>query len=379
MPGNIDTPKGNRDKDLSIDRAKLAERILLRGREFFVFAGDEKPSVFDKHFWTGKIMDWSMHHGDFKVQLFRFIDVLPNLTTDKALARHIREYFGQDENVPVLFKLGAKSTGIGGLLGMKLLGATIRKNLESMALQFIIGGTAKETVKNLAKLRDKGFAFTINVLGEATVSEKEAEQYTVRYIELLEALGQAQSKWDTLGAGSSELDWGRAPKVDISVKPSALYSQADPADFEGTVGAMLERLKPIYRKVVQLGGSMCIDIEMRKFRYVIFELYKRLRTDPEFRDYPHLGLAMQCYLKDGDGDLDMMLDWARAKSLPISLRIVKGAYWDYEIVVARQSGWPVPVYTVKAQTDFAFERFTEKILRNRACCTMILEPNLWIR
>jgi RHH-type proline utilization regulon transcriptional repressor/proline dehydrogenase/delta 1-pyrroline-5-carboxylate dehydrogenase len=351
-----------------MDQDQLQARILARGKELFGILGEETPSIFNKNFWTGKVMDWSMGHEDFKVQLFRFIDVLPCLTTDEMLSGHIQEYFSQDESVPAVLRLGAKGAGIGGRLGMKVLGKTIRKNLENMALQFIVGNTVAKTVRNLEKLRQKGFAFTLDILGEATVSEEEADSYAENYMRLLEGLERAQSKWAALGTGNSGLDWGNAPKINISIKPSALYSQINPADFEGSVGHILDRLKPVYRKVVELDGFMCIDTEMRKYKGITFELYRRLRSDSEFRDYRHLGLAMQVYLKNSDRDVDLMLDWARQQRLPISIRLVKGAYWDYEIVVARQSGWPVPVYTNKAETDAAFERSAEKILRNHDLC-----------
>lgn len=351
-----------------MDRKQLEAGILARGKEFFATLGNEIPSIFKKDFWTGKVMDWSMSHEDFKVQLFRFIDVLPYLTTEETLKHHIQEYFSQDENIPAVLRFGAKSAGIGGRLGTKVLGKIIRTNLENMALQFIIGNTISKTVKNLNRLRRKNFAFTLDILGEATVSEKEADSYAENYIRLLEGLRQAQSDWTALGTANSALDWSHAPKVNISIKPSALYSQISPADFEGSVEHILDRLKPVYRQVIELNGFMCIDTEMRKYKEITFEVYRRLRSDSEFKDYPHLGLAMQVYLKSSDRDIELMLDWARQQHLPISIRLVKGAYWDYEIVVARQNGWPIPVYTDKTETDAAFERAAEKILRNHDFC-----------
>jgi RHH-type proline utilization regulon transcriptional repressor/proline dehydrogenase/delta 1-pyrroline-5-carboxylate dehydrogenase len=376
-----------------MNREALQARILARGKELFAIVGDETPSIFNKNWWTGKVMDWSMSHEDFKVQLFRFIDVLPYLTTEEALNRHIREYFSEGQNIPAALRLGAKTAGIGGRWGMKILGKTIRKNLENMALQFIIGNTVAETVKNIAELRQTGFALTLDILGEATVSEKEADSYAGSYMRLLEGLEQTQSDWPALGASTALkagpvsprtcaggkpcpqvaelnrcLDWGHAPRINISIKPSALYSQTSPADFKGSVEHILARLKPVYRKVVQAGGFMCIDTEMRKYKEITFELYRRLRADSEFRDYPRLGLAMQVYLKTGDRDIDLMLDWARQQNLPISIRLVKGAYWDYEVILSQQSGWPIPVYTIKAETDTAFERAAEKILCNHDIC-----------
>jgi len=351
-----------------MDRGKLEASMLARGRELFAAFGDEAPSVFNRNWWTGRLMDWSMSHEDFKLQLFRFIDVLPYLRSEQMLAEHIGEYFSEGQNVPAVLRLGAKSAAIGGRLGMKVVGGTVRKNLESMARQFIIGNSIPETVKNIGKFRRKGFAFTLDVLGEATVSEQEADAYAENYVRLLEGLQRAKDDWPALGGGDSALDWGYAPQIDLSIKPSALYSQLNPADFEGSVGHILDRLRCVYRKIVELNGSMCIDIEMRKHKEITFELYRRLRSDAEFKDYPYLGLAMQVYLKSCDADIDRMLDWARQQDLPISIRLVKGAYWDYEVVAARQNGWPIPVYTHKAETDAAFERCAQRILGNHDFC-----------
>ncbi len=359
----------NHSRD-TLNRQQLEFNIQECGKAFFAAIGSERPSIFNKTWWTGKVMDWSMQHEDFKVQLFRFIDVLPYLTTEAMLTQHIQEYFSQDESVPAVLRWGAKTTGLAGKLGGKVLGKTIRKNLEMMALQFIIGGTVEETVKNLKTLREKnGFAFTLDILGEATVSEAEAADYVDSYLKLLEGAGAAQQNWKALGhANTTDMDWSTAPKVNVSIKPSALYSHADPADFAGTVNHMLERIRPVYRKVIAIGGFLCIDTEMRTLRHVIIELYQRLRSDVEFRDYPHLGLAMQCYLHDSDADLDDLLAWSRQHALPISIRLVKGAYWDYEVVHARQCGWDVPVYAHKAESDLAFERCSEKILRHHELC-----------
>ena len=89
-----------------MDREQLEARIVARGRELFASIGDEAPSVFNKGRWVGKVMDWCMRHDEFKVQLFRFIDVLPTLTTGESLSRHLTEYFGQEESVPAVFRWG---------------------------------------------------------------------------------------------------------------------------------------------------------------------------------------------------------------------------------------------------------------------------------
>ncbi|HVO85162.1 MAG TPA: proline dehydrogenase family protein, partial [Syntrophobacteria bacterium] len=317
--------------------------------------------------WTGKVMDWAMRNEQFKVQLFRFVDVLPYLSTGESLGRHIEEYFAaQDQDIPGVLKLGAKGAGLGGGFTAKVFAKTIRANIEGMAKQFIIGENAKEALRTLNRLRRDNFAFTVDILGEATVSEGEADQYRQAYLELLEELGREQRNWKSLGRNDAGPDWGHAPRVNISIKPSALYSQAKPSDFEGSVRGILSRLEPVVERAQGMGAFVCIDMEQFRYKDMTVELYRRLRSN--FRDYPHLGVVLQAYLRQTDRDLEELLGWAKRESLPISIRLVKGAYWDYETVIAKQNGWDIPVYTVKAETDAAFERLAAKILENHDIC-----------
>ncbi|OHB24859.1 MAG: L-glutamate gamma-semialdehyde dehydrogenase [Desulfuromonadaceae bacterium GWC2_58_13] len=348
-------------------RTDLNERIIARGKDFFRSIQGETPSLFNKNRWVGKVMDWCMRNEDFRLQLFRFVDVFPCLTTKEMLTAHIREYFGGDErDIPAVLKWGAQSSGLGGAIGAAILNKVIKSNIEEMARQFIVGEQSKEAIKNINKLRKQGFAFVVDVLGEATVSEEEAETYVTTYLDLLQALQEVQGDWHPLGDPSSDFDWGHAPKINVSVKPSAFYSQAKPQNFEGSVAVIAERMSRIYEKVIDLGGFLCIDMESHRYKDITLEVFRRLRL--KYRDYPHLGVVLQTYLTATDHDLDDLLAWAQTQNLPISIRLVKGAYWDYETVIARQNGWPPPVYTVKAESDAAFERHAATILAHHAIC-----------
>ena len=350
-----------------MDKSKLDPKISDRGKQFFASIKGESPSIFNKSWWTGKVMDWAMTNENFKVQLFRFVDVLPYLNTTDSLKRHIDEYFGGGQDMPAVLRLGAGGLK-GGKMAAGLMAKTIRGNIEKMARQFIIGEKTDEAVKNIAKVRKDGFAVVCDLLGEAPVSEAESDDYVAGYIELLEALQDEYKNWKPLDGGADGLDWGHAPKINVSIKPSAFCSQAKPVDQEGSVECIERRVAEIYRKVMEMDGFLCIDMEQYSYKEMTIELFKRLRTNPEFRDYPHLGLVLQSYLTDTDNDLEEILAWARKQGLPISIRLVKGAYWDYETVAAKQKNNRVPVYTVKAETDAAFERHTARILENHDIC-----------
>ncbi|MGE4538484.1 MAG: L-glutamate gamma-semialdehyde dehydrogenase [Desulfovibrio sp.] len=345
---------------------QLDEAIRQRGKAFFASIRGESPSIFNKGFWTGKVMDWAMKNEGFKVQLFRFVDVLPYLTTSGNLSRHIEEYFagGEAGDIPAVLKWGAEKSGLFGGVAAKLMGKAIRSNIEGMARQFIVGEQTKEAVKNLSKIRKDGFAFTVDLLGEATVSELESDAYRDGYLEVLDAIAAEQKSWKPFGAGTEGLDWGSAPKVNASIKPSALFSQASPMDFEGSVEGILARMRPVYRKIMAMGGAMCIDMEQLKYKDITIELFKRLRSESEFRDYPYLSIVLQAYMRETEHDIKDLIAWGRAEGLPFGMRLVKGAYWDYETVIAKQMGWPVPVWTRKPESDIAHEKLARLILEN---------------
>lgn len=348
---------------------QLEERIAEQGAEFFAHLSRQRSSVFSLKSWIEKMMDWSMEREDFKLKLFRFIDALGTLTTEDMLYDYIEEHFLSAGDLPGFMRMGLKTAGAMGRPGRKLVHVAVHMGLKTVARQFIIGSQADETVARLRKMREKeGYAFTLDVLGEETISEKGVDQYVGGYLEILASLKKALPGWKALGDSGRDMDWGTDPKVNISVKPSALCAKAEEMDFEKIVELMLSKIKPVYRQVVELEGFLCIDIETLRLREITFELYRRLRSDEEFRHYPHLGLAMQVYFKDHEEKLDEMLAWARSESLPISIRLVKGAYRDYEVALAKENNKPVPVYTIKAQSDIAFEQAAKKILQNSDIC-----------
>ena len=354
-----------------MDDKALNSRIIKRGRELFAAIATEQPAMFEKGSWTGAIMNWCMKDERFKTQLFRFVDVFPSLTSSKLLAEHLRDYFGPEQDLPSVFTKGAKLAGALGSLGGAVLHATISSNVRDMAGQFIIGETTGQALKKIEQLRKKGYAVVLDVLGEATLSREEAEDYLNKYLDLLAGLKGVQGNWPALPgitnvAGDAALDWGCSPKINISVKPSALYSQANPQDFEGSVTAILAQMRRIAERVHAVHGFLCIDMESYRYKDITLEVYRRLKL--EYKDYPHIGIVLQSYLRDTDHDLAQLLDWARQQDTRISIRLVKGAYWDYETIRARQMGWRIPVYTIKADTDAAFERHSRKILENSSVC-----------
>jgi RHH-type proline utilization regulon transcriptional repressor/proline dehydrogenase/delta 1-pyrroline-5-carboxylate dehydrogenase len=330
-----------------------------------IFDGIEKaetPSLFSKKGLYGAMMDWSMKDEAFKVQLFRFVDVLPTLNTSGEIARHLTEYLDNDQvNLAPPLRAGLKAASLAG----GLLGGGIKSQVVSMAGTFMLGNEDKEITSILRKLHDRGVAFTVDVLGEAVMAEKEADEYAQRYLRLMDLLARESAKWP--GVCQSNMSArGEVPRLNVSVKLSAFYSQIHATDPETAVAKISERLRPVLRRARELGALVHLDMESYAMKSLTLQLFKTLFSEPEFAEGPACGIVIQAYLRDSEQDLRDVIAWAKSRQRRIAIRLVKGAYWDYETVMSRQRGWPIPVWETKPESDVQYERLTTVLLENES-------------
>ena len=355
------TIKSTRNTPLQASAAGLEHAIHEWGNKIFsLMDSAEAPSLFSKKGFYGALMDWAMRDEHFKTQLFRFIDVLPSLSSSSEVARHLQEYLGDEQaNLSPAFRLGLKASGAASWL----VGGGVKSQVTSMARQFMLGDQPKEILSSLRKLHDKGIAFTVDVLGEAVVSEPEADDYAQKYLELMDALAAAIKDWPHPCSGNNSAR-GPVPPLNVSVKISALYSQLQPVDPETALEKTAERLRPLLRRAARLGAFINFDMESYALKPVTLSLFKKLFTEPEFATAPEAGLAVQAYLKDSERDLRDLLNWGQTHQRRFTVRLVKGAYWDYETVISHQRHWPTPVFALKPETDANFEKLAALLLEN---------------
>ncbi|MBM4121399.1 MAG: aldehyde dehydrogenase family protein [Nitrospira sp.] len=340
------------------DDSAREDAIRRIGRELAAQSAGLAPTIFDPRWWSGSLLDWCMKDEAFKVQLFRFIDVLPSLRTDEQVARLASEYFDESALAgPLRWGLRAMSAT---KLGSRLSAQSLRRQINQMARTFIAGATIEEALPVLLRLWTEGRGFSVDLLGEATVSEKEADQYRDRCIEALEQLGKATTDWPA--APLLERDpFGSVPRVHLSVKLSALYSQLDPIDAEGSFQAVAARLRPILDRAISIPAAITFDMEQAELKDLTFTIFMRLLSEDRYRSYPYGGIAVQAYLTDSAGDLDRLLEWVRQRGAPVTVRLVKGAYWDSDMIRYRQRGWPVPVFLNKPETDASYEALGRRL------------------
>ncbi len=342
--------------------SSLQNEVEQRGGEIFELVDRHPESLFSKAGFYQRMMAFSMRDEHFKVQMFRFVDVLASLRSSRDIVQHLDEYFADMRNAfAPLMQTGIRAARIFPWLTAPLL----RWNVSGMARQFIAGRNPDDVMKTLRKRRKERIGFTVDLLGEAVVSEEEANQYATRCLGLLEGLSAQTVGWtDPLG-GQSEL----FPVVNLSVKISALYSQMNPADPADAIAHLAPKLRQILRRARELRAFVNFDMESYAHKNTTLELFRTLFDEPEFRDWPHAGIVIQAYLRDAEKDLRDLIDWGRARCTRFTVRLVKGAYWDYEKIKAAQNGWRVPVWLQKPESDANFESCTRILLENESIVT----------
>jgi RHH-type proline utilization regulon transcriptional repressor/proline dehydrogenase/delta 1-pyrroline-5-carboxylate dehydrogenase len=346
----------------TVDPERLDRQVLALGERLHKEMAGQTPGIFNAAYWEGRLMEWAMRDPGFKIDLLRFVDALPALESTDQVASHVREYLLKDgRDVPTLLNVALKAASGGLTAGLAT--RTVRANVAGMAEKFIVGGEAAEALPRLRSLWKEGMAFTVDLLGEATTSDAEGEAYQNRYLDLIDNLPDEVAGWP-VDALLERNHLGAIPRANISVKVSAMDPYLDPADPAGSVDRLERRVLPLMLHARANGACLNLDLEQWSYHHITLDLFERLVMRPELRDWPHAGIVLQAYLKESHRDVERMTAVAAHRGAPIHVRLVKGAYWDYEVTHAAQCGLPCPVFTEKAATDAQYERLSVALLEH---------------
>ena len=338
---------------------EIAKQLLAatqENRSFF-------SSLRDQMRWDDKLLAWAMSNPGLRVQLFRFIDTLPALHSKSEIASHLQEYLG-DESVelPAALKGMLNFANPDSMPG-QVAATTVGTAVETLAHKYISGENIKQVIKTVERLRKEKMAFTIDLLGEAVITEAEAQSYLERYLELMQQLVEASKNWSAIPA-IDEADGEPIPKVQVSVKLTAFYSQFDPLDAKGSEERVSDRIRILLRRAKELGAAVHFDMEQYAYKDITLSILKKLLLEEEFRQRTDIGMTIQAYLRDSEQDAKDVISWLKERGYPLTIRLVKGAYWDQETIKAAQKHWKQPVYNDKAATDANFETITQLLLEN---------------
>jgi RHH-type proline utilization regulon transcriptional repressor/proline dehydrogenase/delta 1-pyrroline-5-carboxylate dehydrogenase len=311
-----------------------------------------------------RAMELASADEELRAALFRFVDVAPACRSLDDLARHLTGYLDELSDAPPPISAAMRISGTRA--GRAALGAAAAGGVRHLAHRFIVGESPQAALPTLRRLWDDGIASSVDLLGEATVTESEADRYAARCLQALTVLADATPRWPQRAALQADGS-GPLPRANVCVKISALTPLLRPDAPDRGRRDAAGRLRPLLREARARGAHLHIDMESMDSRDAVLELVLELLAEPEFADGPSAGIVLQAYLRDSPAQLREVLDWAeRAPRLPpLTVRLVKGAYWDHELVQARQHGWDVPVFTDKHDCDRNFEALTRTLLDAR--------------
>jgi RHH-type proline utilization regulon transcriptional repressor/proline dehydrogenase/delta 1-pyrroline-5-carboxylate dehydrogenase len=344
-------------------RDPVEDQLQQVGRE--LHAALPPPSHNPVKALDAKGTELAARDAELRAALFRLVDVTPACRSLDDLARHLTEYLDDVDERPRAVTAALRVAGTSA--GRRALGAAAAGGVRHMAHRFIVGETPAGALRTLRGLWNDGIASSVDLLGEATVTRAEADRYAERCAEALDVLAAAAPEWPDRPALEAD-GHGPLPRVNLSVKVSALTPLLRPeAPAVGRDDAAA-RLRPLLRRARERGAHLHVDMESLDALDTTLELVFELLDEPEFADGPAVGVVLQAYLRESPAQLERLLAWAAAatRTPPLTVRLVKGAYWDHEVVEARQHGWAPPVFEAKPESDRNFELLTRRLIDARA-------------
>ena len=263
-------------------------RTQERGRALLTALRREESRAGMEEWLYGRMLRLTTRDEALKTELFRFVDVLPTLSTSEAVWTHFQEYLRQP-GVTLPLGLNGLLTQINRFAPARWgVAAAARAGTRMMARRFIAGRNAQEAVHTVLRLREQGLAFTLDLLGEAVTSDAEARAYQKRYLDLIRQLSGMASHWpDSAPADSSP--YGPLPKVNVSLKLSSLTAHFDPMAAEATGQAVKERLRPILSLARRHGVFVHVDMEQHDVCALTQRIFQEVLLEDEYREWPDVG------------------------------------------------------------------------------------------
>ncbi|SAY50750.1 bifunctional proline dehydrogenase/L-glutamate gamma-semialdehyde dehydrogenase PutA [Neisseria weaveri] len=247
--------------------------------------------------------------------------------------------------------MGMALTRMLGKGGQPLIRKGVDYAMRLLGKQFVTGQTIEEALQNGKEREKLGYRFSFDMLGEAAMTQEDADRYYQDYVNAIHAIGK-----DAANAGVYE---GNG----ISVKLSAIHPRYSRAQYDRVMGELLPRLKELFVLAKQYNIGLNIDAEEANRLELSLDLMEALVSDPDLAGYNGIGFVVQAYQKRCPFVIDYLIDLARRNNQKLMIRLVKGAYWDSEIKWAQVDGLEgYPVYTRKVHTDVSYLACARKLL-----------------
>ncbi|MDH4186440.1 MAG: proline dehydrogenase family protein, partial [Nitrospira sp.] len=280
--------------------SSIESAVRRIGDQLARFSAGKTPTFFDGRWWSHAALNLAMQDRVFKTQLFRFIDVLPSVVDDKQIIALAQEYLGEGGQQLFGVQWGLKALSATSL-GAQLSGNVVRSQVEQMARMFIAGSTVAGAMPQLTDLWQQGRAWSVDLLGEATISDGDADRYRDRCLEAVAVLSNTAAIWPSVPLLERD-HLGPLPRVQLSLKISALSPHLDSIDPEGSYQSVVSRLRPILDLAMGLPVSLIFDMEQADRKTLLIDIFTTIFAEPSYKNYPHAGIALQAYHRETEQD-----------------------------------------------------------------------------
>ncbi|MGB4100803.1 MAG: bifunctional proline dehydrogenase/L-glutamate gamma-semialdehyde dehydrogenase PutA [Alphaproteobacteria bacterium] len=248
-----------------------------------------------------------------------------------------------------------------GLLSTKLSQAPIREAIRQgmrwLGDQFVLGTSIDAALARAAKLGNAQARFSYDMLGEAARTAEDAEHYTQEYLRAIKNTGAANRATPA-----------NAPSG-VSIKLSALHPRYEATQARRVYVEMVPRLIALVEAAAAENIFLVIDAEEADRLLLSLGVIEKVLLNGKLGDWRGLGLAVQAYSKRAPAVIDSVAWLAEKHGRPLTVRLIKGAYWDTEIKRAQERGWnDFPVFTRKITTDVSY----------LACARRLLAQQRWL-
>ncbi len=239
--------------------------------------------------------------------------------------------------------------------GEPVVRLAVRRAMRIIGGEFVVGRSIEEALKRSAAEAQLALC-SFDMLGEGARTQRDAERYLASYEHAIDVIGAAAGGGPPQAVSS------------ISIKLSALEPRYSLSQHDRVINRLGPRLAALARRAAKAGIQLTIDAEEADRLDLSLDLIEALAADTATRAWPGLGLAVQAYGKRALDVIDWVAAVARRTQRRMSVRLVKGAYWDSEIKRAQERGLDgYPVYTRKLTTDVSYLACADRLFRHGDC------------
>jgi RHH-type proline utilization regulon transcriptional repressor/proline dehydrogenase/delta 1-pyrroline-5-carboxylate dehydrogenase len=237
-------------------------------------------------------------------------------------------------------------------IGLPTVRTAMRQAMRVMGQHFVLGETIEGALKRAKE--NPRYRYSFDMLGEGARTAKDAARYRASYANAIEAIG-------TFAGGTDFAD-----RPGISVKLSALHPRYEATSRE----RVLRELTPILLELARAAKAhhlhFTVDAEEADRLELSLDVIAAVFSDPSFDGWDGFGIAVQAYQQRAGAVIEWFASLAQAHQRRVSVRLVKGAYWDTEIKRAQERGLAgYPIFTRKAMTDLNYEACARQLLALR--------------